>query len=264
MRLPGECGMETGDGVSTGCSPGSRSIGLGAVRGRAGSLFISVTRRPALTLGHGRTSRMAVLGADRGGRGAGAGPVGALRLARRHHQGAARSEGAVRQGPPAARARLRRARRPGRCCPRPARRQRRSDVFFIHPTSYPASFTSYNGGRHWNAPINDHAAMVALVRGDAAELRRAVRCGRATSTRRAIARRASTPSSTLWDDAHRGAPVRLWRRQGGVRRLPRPLQPRPAVHPRRRGAGRRAGRAAAARGDRARTRRCAAGWWPPI
>jgi hypothetical protein len=36
------------------------------------------------------------------------------------------------------------------------------DVFFIHPTSYPASFTSYNGGRHWNAPINDHAAMVAL------------------------------------------------------------------------------------------------------
>jgi hypothetical protein len=36
------------------------------------------------------------------------------------------------------------------------------DVFFIHPTSYPASFTSYNGGRHWNGPINDHAAMVAL------------------------------------------------------------------------------------------------------
>jgi hypothetical protein len=35
-------------------------------------------------------------------------------------------------------------------------------IFFIHPTSYPASFTSYNGGRHWNAPINDHAAMVAL------------------------------------------------------------------------------------------------------
>jgi hypothetical protein len=38
------------------------------------------------------------------------------------------------------------------------------DVFFIHPTSYPASFTSYNGGRHWNAPINDHAATVALTR----------------------------------------------------------------------------------------------------
>jgi Protein of unknown function (DUF3089) len=36
------------------------------------------------------------------------------------------------------------------------------DIFFIHPTSYPASFTSYNGGRHWNGPINDHAAMVAL------------------------------------------------------------------------------------------------------
>jgi hypothetical protein len=35
------------------------------------------------------------------------------------------------------------------------------DVFFIHPTSYPASFTSYQG-RHWNAPIADHAAMVAL------------------------------------------------------------------------------------------------------
>jgi len=37
------------------------------------------------------------------------------------------------------------------------------DIFFIHPTSYPASFTSYNGGRHWNAPINDHAAVVALT-----------------------------------------------------------------------------------------------------
>ncbi|HEY2708542.1 MAG TPA: DUF3089 domain-containing protein [Caulobacteraceae bacterium] len=37
------------------------------------------------------------------------------------------------------------------------------DVFFIHPTSYPASFTSYNGGRHWNGPIGDHAAMVALA-----------------------------------------------------------------------------------------------------
>ena len=38
------------------------------------------------------------------------------------------------------------------------------DVFFIHPTSYPASFTSYNGGRHWNAPINDRAANVVLSR----------------------------------------------------------------------------------------------------
>ena len=38
------------------------------------------------------------------------------------------------------------------------------DVFFIHPTSYPASFTSYNGQRHWNAPIRDHGAMVALDR----------------------------------------------------------------------------------------------------
>jgi hypothetical protein len=37
-------------------------------------------------------------------------------------------------------------------------------VFFIHPTSYPASFTSYNGGRHWNAPINDHGAGVVLAR----------------------------------------------------------------------------------------------------
>ena len=37
------------------------------------------------------------------------------------------------------------------------------DVFFIHPTSYPASFTSYSGGRHWNGPIDDHAAMVALA-----------------------------------------------------------------------------------------------------
>jgi hypothetical protein len=37
------------------------------------------------------------------------------------------------------------------------------DIFFIHPTSYPASFTSYNGGRHWNAPINDHAAVTALT-----------------------------------------------------------------------------------------------------
>src|SRR5579871_583694 len=38
------------------------------------------------------------------------------------------------------------------------------DVFFIHPTSYPASFTSYNGGRHWNAPFNDHGAGVVLAR----------------------------------------------------------------------------------------------------
>ena len=38
-----------------------------------------------------------------------------------------------------------------------------ADVFFIHPTSYPASFTSYNGGRHWNAPINDRAANVVLT-----------------------------------------------------------------------------------------------------
>jgi hypothetical protein len=38
------------------------------------------------------------------------------------------------------------------------------DVFFIHPTSYPVSFTSYNGGRHWNAPINDHGAGVVLTR----------------------------------------------------------------------------------------------------
>jgi len=38
------------------------------------------------------------------------------------------------------------------------------DVFFIHPTSYPASFTSYNGQRHWNAPVNDHGAGVVLTR----------------------------------------------------------------------------------------------------
>jgi hypothetical protein len=38
------------------------------------------------------------------------------------------------------------------------------DIFFVHPTSYPASFTSYNGGRHWNAPINDRAAGVVLSR----------------------------------------------------------------------------------------------------
>jgi len=38
------------------------------------------------------------------------------------------------------------------------------DVFFIHPTSYPVSFTSYNGQRHWNAPINDHGAGVVLSR----------------------------------------------------------------------------------------------------
>ncbi|HUO11296.1 MAG TPA: DUF3089 domain-containing protein, partial [Caulobacteraceae bacterium] len=37
-----------------------------------------------------------------------------------------------------------------------------ADVFFIHPTSYPPSFTSYNGGRHWNAPINDRGANVVL------------------------------------------------------------------------------------------------------
>ncbi|HZZ90835.1 MAG TPA: DUF3089 domain-containing protein [Caulobacteraceae bacterium] len=38
-----------------------------------------------------------------------------------------------------------------------------TDIFFVHPTSYPASFTSYNGGRHWNAPINDRAAAVTLA-----------------------------------------------------------------------------------------------------
>lgn len=38
------------------------------------------------------------------------------------------------------------------------------DVFFLHPTSYPRSFTSYDGGRHWNAPINDHGAMLVLNR----------------------------------------------------------------------------------------------------
>src|SRR6185312_2096091 len=38
------------------------------------------------------------------------------------------------------------------------------DVFFIHPTSYPVSFPSYNGQRHWNAPINDHGAGVVLSR----------------------------------------------------------------------------------------------------
>ncbi|MGH6958716.1 MAG: DUF3089 domain-containing protein [Caulobacteraceae bacterium] len=37
-----------------------------------------------------------------------------------------------------------------------------ADVFFLHPTSYPRSFTSYEGGRHWNAPINDHGANVVL------------------------------------------------------------------------------------------------------
>ncbi len=38
------------------------------------------------------------------------------------------------------------------------------DVFFIHPTSYPPSFTSYNGQRHWNAPVYDHGAGVVLSR----------------------------------------------------------------------------------------------------
>lgn len=37
------------------------------------------------------------------------------------------------------------------------------DVFFVHPTSYPGSFTSYNGGRHWNAPTGDRAANVVLT-----------------------------------------------------------------------------------------------------
>jgi hypothetical protein len=46
--------------------------------------------------------------------------------------------------------------------PAPGATPAQVDIFFIHPTSYPASFTSYNGGRHWNAPVNDHAAMVAL------------------------------------------------------------------------------------------------------
>jgi hypothetical protein len=38
------------------------------------------------------------------------------------------------------------------------------DVFFIHPTSYPVSFTSYNGQRHWNAPVYDHGAGQVLSR----------------------------------------------------------------------------------------------------
>ena len=38
------------------------------------------------------------------------------------------------------------------------------DVFFIHPTSYPVSFTSYNGQRHWNAPVYDHGAGQVLAR----------------------------------------------------------------------------------------------------
>ena len=38
------------------------------------------------------------------------------------------------------------------------------DIFFVHPTSYPASFTSYNGQRHWNAPIGDHGAGLVLTR----------------------------------------------------------------------------------------------------
>ena len=48
--------------------------------------------------------------------------------------------------------------------PDPAAQPAPVDVFFIHPTSYPASFTSYNGGRHWNAPITDHGAGVVLSR----------------------------------------------------------------------------------------------------
>src|SRR6185437_15036662 len=38
------------------------------------------------------------------------------------------------------------------------------DVFFIHPTSYPVSFTSYNGQRHWNAPVYDHGAGLFFLR----------------------------------------------------------------------------------------------------
>ena len=46
--------------------------------------------------------------------------------------------------------------------PEPGAQPAAVDVFFVHPTSYPASFTSYNGGRHWNGPINDRAANVVL------------------------------------------------------------------------------------------------------
>ncbi|HEY3797102.1 MAG TPA: DUF3089 domain-containing protein [Caulobacteraceae bacterium] len=46
--------------------------------------------------------------------------------------------------------------------PDPAAPRLPVDVFFIHPTTYPPGFTSYNGGRHWNAPITDHGANVAL------------------------------------------------------------------------------------------------------
>jgi hypothetical protein len=48
--------------------------------------------------------------------------------------------------------------------PDPAAAPAAVDVFFVHPTSYPPSFTSYNGQRHWNAPINDHGAGVVLAR----------------------------------------------------------------------------------------------------
>jgi hypothetical protein len=74
------------------------------------------------------------------------------------------------------------------------------DVFFVHPTSYPASFTSYNGGRHWNAPITDHGANVALMRvmmPNYAEPFDAVGDVYAPRYRQA----SLYTQSTLWDDA---------------------------------------------------------------
>ncbi len=48
--------------------------------------------------------------------------------------------------------------------PDPAVSPQPVDVFFVHPTSYPVSFTSYNGQRHWNAPAYDHGAGQVLSR----------------------------------------------------------------------------------------------------
>jgi DUF3089 family protein len=48
--------------------------------------------------------------------------------------------------------------------PDPATARAPVDVFFIHPTSYPATFTSQSGARHWNGPLNDRAAMSVLSR----------------------------------------------------------------------------------------------------
>ena len=227
---------------------------------REGAAPSSISAPGGLTLRDGRAAWMAVLGAVGGQRRAAA-RRGALRLARRRHQSAARPQGPVRQGPSAGRRRLCDPRRLG-ADPRSGRDTagrrrllRPPDLVsgLVHLLQRPAALERADR-RPWRGPGADA--------GDAAELRRAVRRG---GRPLCAALSAGEPLHQVDAVGRRagGAPVRLRRREGGVRDLPRALQPRPAVHPGGGGAGRRAGRAAAAPRRSPRTRTCASAWSPP-